>query len=47
MITPEEAKAAAALMTTGDADERRQAAQIVKAWQIQQGKVKSKFPRKR
>jgi len=47
LVTPEEAKAAAALMKTGDAEERCRAARIIKLWQVQQGRQKTKFPRKR
>lgn len=47
LVTPEEAKAAASLMKKGQADERREAAKIVARWQVQQGKNKSKIPRKR
>lgn len=46
-VTPEEAKAAASLMKKGDAEQRREAARIIALWQSQQGKTKSKFPRKR
>jgi len=47
LVTPVQAKAAASLMKKGDSEQRRAAAKIVALWQSQQGKQKSKFPRKR